>query len=136
MIVPRTTRLQFLVVRPSFWLSENGCAWVSELGRQNLWLSFGQLHQMFWLSGNLFGCPGRTDNRNIERCPYTMYTLIPGHLFSAFQQFVCINWSKLSYWRVCKSKHVTVTKCVEDKVENEMTVKVHLCQCAKDKVQN
>ena len=26
----------------------------------DLWLSFGQLHQCFWLSGDSFGCPGRT----------------------------------------------------------------------------
>ena len=72
MVVPRTTRLQCLVVRPSFWLSVHGCISVSQLGRQNLWLSVGQLHQIFWLSGDLFGCLGRTDNRNFERCLYPM----------------------------------------------------------------
>ena len=62
--------LQFLVVRPSFWLSvhlEQG-KWgrVSQLGHENLWLSVGQPHQYFWLSGDCFGCPGRTDNRIFE----------------------------------------------------------------------
>ncbi len=33
-----------------------------------LWLSVGQLHQYFWLSGDFFCCPGRTNNRNFERC--------------------------------------------------------------------
>ncbi len=32
------------------------------------WLSVGQLYQYFWLSGDCFGCPGRTDNQNFERC--------------------------------------------------------------------
>ncbi len=34
---------------------------------QNLWLSVGQPHQFFLLSGNFFGCPGHTDNQNLER---------------------------------------------------------------------
>ncbi len=30
------------------------------------WLSVGQLHQYLLLSGDFFGCPGRTDNQNFE----------------------------------------------------------------------
>ncbi len=32
----------------------------------DLWLSIGQLHLYFWLSGDFCGCPGRTDNQNYE----------------------------------------------------------------------
>ena len=80
MVVPRTTRLQFLVVRPTFWLSvhlEQG-KWgrVSHLGHENSWLSVGQPRQYFWLSGDFFA--GRTDNRIFERWPIPSYTrLIP-----------------------------------------------------------
>ncbi len=72
MVVPRSTRLQFLVVRLSFWLSvylEQG-KWgrVSQLGHTNFWLSVKFLivrtqleqgksgrvsqfgHEHFWLS--------------------------------------------------------------------------------------
>ncbi len=71
MVVPWTTRLQFLVVRPSFWLSvrvEQG-KWgrVPELGHENLWFSVGQPHHYFWLSSDFFCCPGRMDNRIFER---------------------------------------------------------------------
>ncbi len=75
MAVPLTTRLQFLVVCPSVWLSVHSCAGVSQLGHQNLWLSVGQLHQIFWLSGDLFGSPGRTDNWNFERCNVLLYSI-------------------------------------------------------------
>ncbi len=40
---------------------------VSQLGHENWWLPVGQPHQYFWLSGDFFGCPGRTDNQNFER---------------------------------------------------------------------
>ncbi len=33
---------------------------------KDLWLSVGQLHQYFWLSGIFFGCPGCMDNQNFE----------------------------------------------------------------------
>ncbi len=54
---------KFSVVRT--WIKVN----VVELtaGALNLWLSVGQPHQYFWLSGDFFGCPGRTDNRIFER---------------------------------------------------------------------
>ncbi len=57
---------KFLVVR--IYLEQGKLGRVSQLGHEYLWLSVGQPHQYFWLSGDFFGCPGRTDNRIFERC--------------------------------------------------------------------
>ena len=71
MVVPQTTRLQFLVVCPSFWLNvlEKGKVSFGYINMTDLWLSVGQLHQYLCLSGDIFGCPGHTENQNFERWP-------------------------------------------------------------------
>ncbi len=60
-------RLQFLVVRISFWLSVLGLHVQSRVLASDLRLSVGQLHQYLWLSGDFFGYPGLTDSQNFER---------------------------------------------------------------------
>ncbi len=72
MDVPQTTRLQFVVVRPDFWLAVDfetltKVSFGYYIDLWDLWLSVGQLHQYFRLSADVFGCPGRTDNQNFER---------------------------------------------------------------------
>ncbi len=52
MVVPRTTRLQLLVVCPSFGLSALG------IYATDLWLSTGQLNQYFWLSSDFLVVSG------------------------------------------------------------------------------
>ncbi len=62
MVVPRTTRLQFVVVRPNFWLSVHGCAWVSQLELS--------------LSVKIYGCPSDNCIRFFG-CPATCL-VVPG----------------------------------------------------------
>ncbi len=50
------------------YLAQGKWGRVSQLGHESLLLSVGQPHQYFWLSGDFFYCPGRTDNQNFERC--------------------------------------------------------------------
>ena len=62
MVVPRTTRLQFLVVRPSFWLS--------------VYLEQGKWGRVSQLGHEIDGCP--SDNHiSIFGCPATCL-VVPG----------------------------------------------------------
>ena len=66
MVVPRTTRLQFVVVRPN-------CLYMAALEFHSLSVKINgcpsdNCIRFSILSGDLFGCPGRTENRNFERC--------------------------------------------------------------------
>ena len=71
MAVPRTTRLQFLVVHPGFWLSVLIICIKVSFGYRFMVVHQTTSCSIFGcplMSTDFFGRPGRTDNQNFKRC--------------------------------------------------------------------
>ena len=100
MVVPRITRLRFLVVRTQ------NCTCKCEFWLQ-ICLSVGQLHQYFWLSGDFSGCISNAvfnsfSDEKIYFFQNTQDSLLLYHFYHIFYpKYICGKLFRMSFCDNC-----------------------------------